>query len=57
MPELAKAAFMKGKSKLVGVEFGDMIEVLFEQRQVEGRVLTIDELRPKARPDYVVFRR
>ena len=45
LPELSKAAFMKGKSKLVGVEFGDMIEVLFEQGQVEGRVLTIEELR------------
>ena len=45
MPELSKAAFMKGKSKLVGVEFGDMIEALFEQGQVEGRVLTIEELR------------
>ena len=36
---------MKGKSKLVGVEFGDMIEVLFEPGQVEGRVLTLEELR------------
>ena len=36
---------MKGKSKLVGVEFGDMVEVLFEQGQVEGRVLTLEELR------------
>ena len=45
LPELSKAAFMKGKSKLVGVEFGDMIEVLFEQGHVEGRVLTLEELR------------
>jgi hypothetical protein len=36
---------MRGKSKLVGVEFGDMIEVLFDHSQVEGRVLTIDEMR------------
>ncbi len=43
--ELSNAAFMKGKSKLVGVEFGDMIDVLFARVPVEGRVLTIEELR------------
>jgi hypothetical protein len=41
------APFMKGKQKLVGVEFGDMIEVLFEGGAVEGRVLTLQQLKER----------
>jgi exopolyphosphatase/pppGpp-phosphohydrolase len=43
--EAAKAPFMKGRKKLVGVEFGDMVEVLFEPGTVEGRVLPLEELK------------
>jgi len=38
---------MKGKQKLVGVEFGDMVDVLFEPGAIEGRVLSLDELKRK----------
>jgi len=41
----SKAPFMKGKKKLVGVEFGEMAEILFESAEVEGRVLTREQLR------------
>jgi exopolyphosphatase/pppGpp-phosphohydrolase len=44
-PEAAKAPFMKGRKKLVGVEFGDMIEVLFTPGTIEGRVLSLEELK------------
>jgi hypothetical protein len=43
----AAASLMKGKQKLVGLEFGDMIEVLFERGDVEGRVLTLQQLRER----------
>jgi exopolyphosphatase/pppGpp-phosphohydrolase len=43
--EAAKAPFMKGRKKLVGVEFGDMVEVLFEPSAVEERVLPLEELK------------
>ncbi len=36
---------MRGRKKLVGVEFGDMIEVLFEKGAVDGRVLSMKDLR------------
>jgi exopolyphosphatase/pppGpp-phosphohydrolase len=42
--EAAKAPFMKGKRTLVGVEFAEMVEVLFEPAAIEGRVLTLGEL-------------
>ena len=45
--EASRAPFMKGKSKLVGLEFGDMIEVLFEPGALEGRVLTLQQLRAR----------
>jgi hypothetical protein len=45
--EAQKCGFMKGQAKLVGVEFGDLIEVLFGGGPVEGRVLTAGELRGK----------
>jgi hypothetical protein len=43
----SKASFMKGKKKLVGLEFGEMIDGLFEPGQVEGRVLTLQQLRDR----------
>ena len=45
--EAEKAGFMKSKKKLVGLEYGDMIDVLFEPGAVEGRVLTLDRLRQR----------
>ena len=43
----AKAPFMKGKKKLVGVEFGEMADMLFEPGVLEGRVLTLAELKQR----------
>jgi hypothetical protein len=43
----AKASFMKGKKKLVGLEFGEMIDGLFAPGDVEGRVLTLQQLRDR----------
>jgi hypothetical protein len=40
---------MKGKEKLVGVEFAEMAEVLFEPAGIEGRVLTLQELKDRLR--------
>ncbi len=45
--EVLKAPFMKAKKKLVGVEFGEMAEVLFEPADLEGRVLTLEDLKRK----------
>jgi exopolyphosphatase/pppGpp-phosphohydrolase len=45
----APASFMKGRKKLVGVEFGEMAEVLFEPAAVEGRVFTLEALQTKLR--------
>jgi exopolyphosphatase/pppGpp-phosphohydrolase len=45
--QTSKALFMKGKKKLVGVEFGEMADVLFEPAELEGRVLTLAELKRK----------
>ena len=42
-----KAPFMKGKTKLVGVEFGEMADLLFPPAPIEGRVFTLDELKRK----------
>ena len=47
--EASRAPFMKGKQKLVGVEFGDMAEVLFPPAELEGRILGIEALRDKLR--------
>jgi exopolyphosphatase/pppGpp-phosphohydrolase len=47
--EWSRALFMKGKQKLVGVEFGDMTEVLFPPAKLEGRVLTLQALKDKLR--------
>ena len=43
--EAAGAAFMRGRQKLVGVEFEEMAEVLFEPAPTEGRVFTAAALR------------
>jgi Ppx/GppA phosphatase family len=40
--EVTHAPFMKGKRSLVGVEFGEMAELLFEPAAVEGRVFTLE---------------
>jgi exopolyphosphatase/pppGpp-phosphohydrolase len=45
--EALKAPFMKGKKKLVGVEFGEMAEVLFEPAALEGRVFTLHALKQR----------
>ncbi len=42
--EAADAPFMKGKRKLVGVEFKEMAEVLFPPAETEGRVFTREQL-------------
>jgi exopolyphosphatase/pppGpp-phosphohydrolase len=41
------AAFMKGKKKLVGVEFGEMASGLFNVTQVDGRTFTLAQLKQK----------
>ena len=45
--EALKAPFMKGRKTLVGVEFGEMADVLFEPAEVEGRVFTLQDLTQK----------
>ena len=45
--EALKAPFMKGRKKLVGIEFGEMVDVLFEPARLEGRILTLHELKQK----------
>ena len=45
--EAGKASFMKGKRKLVGVEFEEMAEVLFPPAETEGRAFTREELKQK----------
>lgn len=42
--EAARAPFMKGKKKLVGIEFGEMADVLFEPAPLEGRIFTLETL-------------
>jgi exopolyphosphatase/pppGpp-phosphohydrolase len=42
-----KAPFMRGQAKLVGVEFGEMAELLFPSAPTEGRVFTLAELQRK----------
>jgi exopolyphosphatase/pppGpp-phosphohydrolase len=42
-----KAPFMKGQTTLVGVEYGDMMAVLFDGASVEGRVLTLEALKER----------
>ena len=45
--EASKAPFMKGKTKLVGVEFGEMADVLFEAAPLEGRVFSLQALKER----------
>jgi exopolyphosphatase/pppGpp-phosphohydrolase len=52
MPEVEKASFMRGQRKLVGVEFEEMAEALFESAETEGRVFSREEL--KRRLDEIV---
>jgi exopolyphosphatase/guanosine-5'-triphosphate,3'-diphosphate pyrophosphatase len=47
LEEAAKAPFMKGKTALAVVEFGEMAAVLFEPAAVEGRVFTAAQLKTK----------
>jgi exopolyphosphatase/pppGpp-phosphohydrolase len=42
--EAAQAPFMRGKKKLVGIEFAEMVSVLFDGGEIEGRVLTRSQL-------------
>ena len=45
--EAVSAPFMKGKRKLVGVEFEELAEVLFPPDETEGRVFTREELKQR----------
>jgi hypothetical protein len=45
--EAAKAPYMKGKKGLIGVEFADMAETLFDAAAVEGRVLPLTVLKQR----------
>ena len=45
--ETSSVSFMRGKRKLVGVEFAEMADILFEPAGLEGRVLTLAELARK----------
>ena len=47
--EASRAQFMKGKQRFIGVEFGDMVDVLFSPATLEGRVLAIGALRDRLR--------
>jgi hypothetical protein len=38
---------MKGRKKLVGVEFGEMADVLFKPAPIEGRVFALEELKQR----------
>ncbi len=46
-PHVAKAPFMKGMRRLVGVEFAEMAEGLFAKAPVEGRTFTLSELKAR----------
>ncbi len=45
--QTARASFMKGMKTLVGVEFAEMANALFGAAPVEGRVLTLAQLKQK----------
>ena len=45
--EASAATFMRGRKALVGVEFAEMAEILFEPAPVEGRVLTLTQLKER----------
>jgi exopolyphosphatase/pppGpp-phosphohydrolase len=43
----ARASFMKGKGRLVGVEFGEMADILFPAAKLDGRIFEIGALRDR----------
>jgi exopolyphosphatase/pppGpp-phosphohydrolase len=45
--EIVKASFMTGRKKLVGIEFGEMADVLFMPAPIEGRIFTLAELKQR----------
>ena len=45
--EASKTPFMRAKTKLVGVEFGEMAEILFEPAPTDGRVFTLARLKQR----------
>jgi hypothetical protein len=45
--QASDTAFMKGRKKLAGLEFAEMVEILFKGGDVEGRVLTLEQLKQK----------
>jgi exopolyphosphatase/pppGpp-phosphohydrolase len=45
----SRAQFMRGKKGLIGVEFGEMAEVLFPPAKLEGRILGIGALKERLR--------
>jgi hypothetical protein len=45
--EAAAAPFMRGQQKLVGIEFGEMADALFDAGEAEGRVFTLGQLKAK----------
>ena len=45
--EVQRTPFMRGQKKLVGIEFGEMAAVLFEPRELEGRVFTLQQMKQK----------
>jgi exopolyphosphatase/pppGpp-phosphohydrolase len=45
--EASAATFMRGRKTLVGVEFAEMAEILFAPAPVEGRVLTLTQLKQR----------
>ena len=47
LEQASKAPFMKGRKMLVGVEFGEMAAALFEPAALEGRVLTLAQLKKR----------
>jgi exopolyphosphatase/pppGpp-phosphohydrolase len=46
-PEAARAPFMTGKQRLIGVEFEEMAEVLFPPAETEGRVFSLEALKQR----------
>jgi exopolyphosphatase/pppGpp-phosphohydrolase len=47
LQQATKAPFMRGKKKLVGLEFGEMADVFFKPAELEGRIVTLQELKQK----------
>jgi exopolyphosphatase/pppGpp-phosphohydrolase len=45
--QASKAPFMKNRTSLIGVEFGEMAEILFEPAPTEGRILPLTRLKER----------